>query len=64
MRSRAEPATILAVRFPLSEREAIRQAAAQAGESFGRYVRRTALERQRTTTTQAPSDTPSESLAA
>jgi|688.fasta_scaffold286564_3 hypothetical protein len=64
MRSRAEPATILAVRFPLSEREAIRQAAAQAGESFGGYVRRAAMERLRATTTQAPSDTPSECLAA
>lgn len=64
MRSRAEPSTILAVRFPLSEREAVRLAAAAAGESFGGYVRRAAMRRLQAEAAAKDADAPSECLAA
>lgn len=64
MRVQAEPAVVFSMRWPLSQRNAIRQAAAKAGESFGGYVRRAAIERLRSEAEQQPAEGTQGCLAA
>lgn len=64
MRSRAEPANIISMRWPLSQSDAVRLAAANAGETFSGYVRRAAIERLRAESQQQQAAGTQECLAA